>query len=285
MEPTLNPEGGFLRLRIDFAYDGTQFNGWARQPGLRTVQGELESALSNLTRSEVELTVAGRTDAGVHATAQVAHFDLPEHDKFGKEWNCEDLTYRLNRMLQEDIRISTLTFAPEHFHARFSALRRRYIYKIADGKRQVEPLRRLDIVPWYRALDIGKMNKASELVLGEHDFATFCKTGGAGTTIRRLEIFQWRRMDDGTLLADVVADAFCYSMVRNLVGAAVRVGEGRFEPTWMGELLANKTRVSESLVFPARGLTLIGVDYPADSDLKARAEMTARRRDEESSSN
>ena len=285
MEPTLNPEGGFLRLRIDFAYDGTHFNGWARQPGLRTVQGELESALTNLTRSEVELTVAGRTDAGVHATAQVAHVDLLEHDKFGKDWNCEDLTYRLNRMLQEDIRISTLTFAPEHFHARFSALRRRYIYKIADGKRQVEPLRRLDIVPWYRALDIEKMNKASELVLGEHDFATFCKTGGAGTTIRRLEIFQWRRMDDGTLLADVVADAFCYSMVRNLVGAAVRVGEGRFEPTWMGELLANKTRVSESLVFPARGLTLIGVDYPADLDLKARAEMTARRRDEESSSN
>ena len=285
MEPTLNPEGGFLRLRIDFAYDGTHFNGWARQPGLRTVQGELESALSNLTRTEVELTVAGRTDAGVHATAQVAHFDLPEHDKFGKEWNCEDLTYRLNRMLQEDIRISSITFAPLHFHARFSALRRRYIYKIADGKRQVDPLRRLDIVPWYRALDIEKMNEASTLVLGEHDFATFCKTGGAGTTIRRLEIFQWRRMDDGTLLADVVADAFCYSMVRNLVGAAVRVGEGRFEPTWMAELLANKTRVSESLVFPARGLTLIGVDYPADSDLKARAEMTARRRDEESASN
>ena len=281
MEPTLNPEGGFLRLRIDFAYDGTHFNGWARQPGLRTVQGELESALSNLTRSEVELTVAGRTDAGVHAIAQVAHFDLPEQDKFGKEWNCEDLSYRLNRMLQEDIRISSITFAPQYFHARFSALRRRYIYKIADGKRQVDPLRRLDIVPWYRALDIEKMNEASALVLGEHDFATFCKTGGAGTTIRRLEIFQWRRMDDGTLLADVVADAFCYSMVRNLVGAAVRVGEGRFEPTWMAELLANKTRVSESLVFPARGLTLIGVDYPADSDLKARAEMTARRRDEE----
>ena len=285
MEPTLNPEGGFLRLRIDFAYDGTDFNGWARKPGLRTVQGEMESALSNLTRSEVELTVAGRTDAGVHATAQVAHVDLSERDKFGKEWNCEDLSYRLNRMLQEDIRISSITFAPPHFHARFSALRRRYIYKIADGKRQVDPLRRLDIVPWYRALDIEKMNEASTLVLGEHDFATFCKTGGAGTTIRRLEIFQWRRMDDGTLLADVVADAFCYSMVRNLVGAAVRVGEGRFEPEWMGELLANKTRVSESLVFPARGLTLIAVDYPADSDLKSRAEMTARRRDEESASN
>jgi len=281
MEPTLNPESGFLRFRIDFAYDGTNFSGWARQPGLRTVQSDIESALTDLTRQNVELTVAGRTDAGVHATAQVAHFDLPERDKFGKEWDCNDLEYRLNRMLEEDIRIAKIILAPPHFHARFSALRRRYIYKIADGKRQVEPLRRLDIVPWYRELNMEKMNQASTLVLGEHDFATFCKTGGAGTTIRRLEIFQWRRLDDGTLQADVVADAFCYSMVRNLVGAAVRVGEGRFNPEWMATLLANKTRVSESLVFPARGLTLIAVDYPADSELKARAEQTSRRRDEE----
>ena len=158
---------------------------------------------------------------------------------------------------------------------------RSYIYKIADGQRQVEPLRRLDIVPWYRALDIQKMNEASTKVLGEHDFAAFCKTGGVGTTIRRLEVFHWDRLDDGTLIANVIADAFCYSMVRNLVGAAVCVGEGRFEPEWMATLLANKVRVSESLVFPARGLTLIAVDYPADSELKSRAEMTARRRDEE----
>ena len=281
MEPTLNPESGFLRFRIDFSYDGTNFNGWARQPGLRTVQSDIESALNSLTGHLVELTVAGRTDAGVHATAQVAHFDLPELDKFGKKWDGNDLTYRLNRMLEEDIRIASIAEAPPYFHARFSALRRRYIYKIADGKRQVEPLRRLDIVPWYRDLDLEKMNEASKKVLGEHDFATFCKSGGAGTTIRKLEIFSWRRLSDGTLQADVVADAFCYSMVRNLVGAAVRVGEGRFEPEWMETLLANKTRVSESLVFAARGLTLIGVDYPADSELKSRAEMTSRRRDEE----
>ena len=281
MEPTLNPESGFLRLRIDFSYDGTHFNGWARQPGLRTVQSDIESALSTLTGQSVELTVAGRTDAGVHATAQVAHLDLPEHDKYGKEWNLEDLTYRLNRMLQEDIRISSLTFAPAFFHARFSALRRRYRYKIADGKRQVEPLRRLDIVPWYRNLDVNLLNQASSLVLGEHDFAAFCKTGGSGTTIRRLEQFSWQRLSDGTLQAEVVADAFCYSMVRNLVGAAVCVGEGRFQPEWMATLLAKKERVSESMVFPARGLTLIGVDYPEDAELRSRAEKTARRRDEE----
>ena len=281
MEPTLNPESGFLRLRIDFSYDGTNFNGWARQPGLRTVQSEMESAIKSIVGNPVELTVAGRTDAGVHATGQVAHCDIPERDKFGKEWSCDDISYRLNRMLEEDIRINSITIAPENFHARFSALRRKYIYKIADGQRQVEPLRRLDIVPWYRALDIQKMNEASTKVLGEHDFAAFCKTGGVGTTIRRLEVFHWDRLDDGTLIANVIADAFCYSMVRNLVGAAVCVGEGRFEPEWMATLLANKVRVSESLVFPARGLTLIAVDYPADSELKSRAEMTARRRDEE----
>ncbi|MFM8783560.1 MAG: tRNA pseudouridine(38-40) synthase TruA [Actinomycetota bacterium] len=281
MEPTLNPGSGFLRFRIDFAYDGTNFNGWARQPELRTVQGAMEEAISGLTRSEVELVVAGRTDAGVHATAQVAHFDLPERDKYGKEWRCEDLIYRLNRMLDEDIRITDIAKAPPYFHARFSALRRKYIYKIADGKRQLEPLRRFDITAWYRDLDMVAMINASQLVLGEHDFAAFCKSGGVGTTIRRLERFDWERDSEGNLIATVVADAFCYSMVRNLVGAAVRVGEGRFAPEWIGELLANKERVSESLVFPARGLTLVGVEYPPASELQARAEVTIRRRDED----
>lgn len=281
MEPTLNPEGGFLRFRIDLAYDGSNFNGWARQPGLRTVQGEIESALAELTQSGPELTVAGRTDAGVHATGQVAHVDLPERDRFGKEWRLDDLTYRLNRMLDEDIRIQKITPAPSYFHARFSALRRHYIYKIADGKRQLEPLRRFDIAPYYRELNIDAMNQASKEVLGEHDFATFCKVGSTGTTIRKLERFDWRRDTENTLIADVVADAFCYSMVRTLVGAVVRVGEGRFEPSWLGDILKKRERVSETLVFPARGLTLIEVEYPADDQLQARAEVTARRRDEE----
>lgn len=281
MEPTLNPESGFLRFRIDFSYDGTNFNGWARQPDLRTVQGELEKAISGLSRSNVELVVAGRTDAGVHATAQVAHVDLPERDKYGKEWSLEDLAYRLNRMLDEDIRIFSVAIAPPYFHARFSALRRRYIYKIADGQRHVEPLKRFDIAPWYRHLDIERMNQASALVLGSHDFAAFCKVGGVGTTIRTLQKFEWHRERDGLLIADVQADAFCYSMVRNLVGAAVCVGEGRFDPNWMKTLLENRERVSESMVFPARGLTLVGVDYPSDNELQARADITIRRRDEE----
>ena len=281
MEPTLNPESGFLRFRIDFSYDGANFSGWARQPDQRTIQGEMESALSGLTRNKVELVVAGRTDAGVHATSQVAHCDLPVRDKYGKAWSTQDLVYRLNRMLTEEIRIKSISLAPSYFHARFSALRRTYIYKIADGQRQIDPLKRFDIVSWYRHLDLSRLNEASSRLLGEHDFATFCKPGGSGTTIRTLEKFSWERLGDGTLLATVAADAFCYSMVRNVVGAVVCVGEGRFEPEWISALLQNKTRVSESMVFPARGLTLVGVDYPSDSELQARASITIRRRDEE----
>jgi tRNA pseudouridine38-40 synthase len=281
MEPTLNPESGFLRFRINFSYDGTHFSGWARQPDQRTIQAEMESVISGLTRSNVELIVAGRTDAGVHATAQVAHFDLPERDKYGKEWNTQDLVYRLNRMLTEEIRIKSIALAPLFFHSRFSALRRTYIYKIADGQRQIDPLKRFDIVPWYRHLDVSRLNDSSSRLLGEHDFATFCKPGGSGTTIRRLEKFTWERMADGTLQAIVAANGFCYSMVRNLVGAVVCVGEGRFEPEWISALLQNKTRVSESMVFPARGLTLVGVDYPSDSELESRVTSVLGRRDDE----
>jgi tRNA pseudouridine38-40 synthase len=278
MEPTLNPESGFIRFRVDFAYDGTRFSGWAKQPGQRTIQGELEKSVSELTRFDVELVVAGRTDAGVHATAQVAHFDLPERDKYGKEWG--DLAYRLNRMLDEDIRIKSILKAPPFFHARFSALRRSYTYKIGDSRNLVNPLLRYDIATWYRDLNLESMNEASQLLLGEHDFAAFCKTGGVGTTIRKLEKFDWRRQDE-LLVADIVADAFCYSMVRNLVGAIVRVGEGRFAPAWVAQVLANRERVSESLVFPARGLTLVGVEYPKDDEFAARATITMARRDED----
>lgn len=281
MEPTLNPEGGFLRFRIDFAYDGTHFSGWAKQPDQRTVQGELESALSGLTRNHVDLVIAGRTDAGVHATGAVAHFDLPELDKYGKKWSVQDLGYRLNRMLTDEVRIKSVSLAPANFHARFSALRRTYIYKIADGQMLVDPLKRFDITTWYRHLDLSRLNEASSRLLGEHDFATFCKPGGSGTSIRRLEKFHWERLGDATLLATVTADAFCYSMVRNIVGAVVCVGEGRYEPEWISTLLANKTRVSESMVFPGRGLTLVSVEYPKDADLAARAEVTIRRRDED----
>lgn len=281
MEPTLKAESGFLRFRIDFSYDGTGFSGWAKQPDQRTIQGEMESALSGLVRNRVDLTVAGRTDAGVHASAQVAHFDLPSLDKYGREWNEEELGYRLNRMLSQEIVVRAIKKAPPFFHARFSALRRTYIYKIADGQQHIDPLKRFDITPWYRHLDLARLNEASKRLLGDHDFATFCKPGGSGTSIRRLEVFNWQRMPDSSLQAIVTADAFCYSMVRNIVGAVVCVGESRFDLEWISSLLVNKTRVSESMVFPARGLSLISVEYPADELLQSRATVTVRRRDEE----
>jgi tRNA pseudouridine38-40 synthase len=274
-EPTLFPESGFLRLKIKLAYDGSAFSGWAKQPDRRTVQEEFEKAFSTVSRHQCETIVAGRTDAGVHATAQIIHVDVP----IGTDQI--DLAYRLNRLLDADIRVLDIEVAPEGFHARFSALRRHYQYQIVDGNRAINPLDRYDRASWYRPLDLDRLNEASSFLLGEHDFAAFCKFREGATTIRTLETFKWERKADGLLVAAVVADAFCYSMVRNLVGAAVCVAEGRFEPSWIAEMLANRQRISDSMVFPAEGLTLVQVDYPNNAQLLARAALTIARRNEE----
>ena len=274
-EPTLYPESGFRRLRIDLAYDGSNFAGWAKQPDRRTVQECVEQALATVSQITPETIVAGRTDAGVHATGQVIHVDLPE------TLGLDDLVYKLNRLLDEDIRIHKVSIAPEAFHARFSALRRYYRYKILDDNKVLDPLDRLDVSSWYRPLDCDVMNKTSSLLLGEHDFAAFCKYREGATTIRTLEKYEWKRSPEGFLVADIVADAFCYSMVRNLVGAVVCVADGRFDPEWIVGVLNNKERVSDSLVFPSRGLTLYQVDYPDDAELLERAKKTIARRNEE----
>jgi tRNA pseudouridine38-40 synthase len=274
-EPTLYPESGFRRLRIDLAYDGTNFAGWAKQPDRRTVQECIETALATISQITPETIVAGRTDAGVHATGQVIHVDLPE------SVSLDDLVYKLNRILDQDVRIHNVSIAPEAFHARFSALRRYYRYKILDDNKVLDPLARLDVSTWYRPLDLDVMNKTSALLLGEHDFAAFCKFREGATTIRTLEKYEWKRSPEGFLVADIVADAFCYSMVRNLVGAVVCVADGRFDPEWIVGVLNNKERVSDSLVFPARGLTLYQVDYPNDAELLERAKKTISRRNEE----
>jgi tRNA pseudouridine38-40 synthase len=278
-QPTLFPESGFRRLRIDIAYDGTEFFGWATQPDRRTIQDLVEQAISQVSRGEVQSIVAGRTDAGVHATGQVIHVDLPEA-VFIDGFSYADLRYKLNRILDEDVRVMEISDAPEGFHARFSALRRIYTYKILDANEVIPPLSRYDVAPWYRPLDANLMNKASALVLGHHDFAAFCKFKEGGTTLRTLEKYEWHRDETGLLVAEVVADAFCYSMVRNLVGAVVCVADGRKAPSWMAELLANKERVSDSLVFPARGLSLTRVDYPSDQELIDRAKVTIGKRDD-----
>jgi len=275
--PTLFPESGFRRLRLDIAYDGTHFFGWATQPGHRTLQDLVEEAISRISQTNIDSIVAGRTDAGVHATGQVIHVDVPDA-MFERELTYLDLRYKLNRILDEDVRIMNVSDAPAGFHARFSALRRYYSYKILDNNDVIAPLSRHDVASWYRPLDPARMNEASALLLGHHDFAAFCKFKVGGTTLRTLEKYEWRRSDEGLLVADVVADAFCYSMVRNLVGAVVCVADGRQSPAWIEQLLANKERVSDSLVFPARGLTLYQVDYPSNDQLLERAKITVAKR-------
>ena len=275
--PTLFPESGFRRLRLDIAYDGTHFFGWATQPGHRTLQELIEEAISRISQTNIDSIVAGRTDAGVHATGQVIHVDVPDA-MFDRDLTYLDLRYKLNRILDEDVRIMNVSDAPQGFHARFSALRRYYSYKILDNNDVIAPLSRHDVASWYRPLDADRMNEASALLLGHHDFAAFCKFKVGGTTIRTLEKYEWHRSDEGLLVADVVADAFCYSMVRNLVGAVVCVADGRQSPAWIGQLLANKERVSDSLVFPARGLTLYQVDYPNNDQLLERAKITVAKR-------
>ena len=275
-EPTLYPESGFRRLRIDLSYDGTNFSGWGIQPDRRTVQQSVEEAISTVAQAKAETIVAGRTDAGVHATGQVIHVDLPE------SLELTDLAYKLNRILDEDIRINQISIAPPAFHARFSALRRYYEYRILDENKVIPPLARFNTESWYRPLDVDVMNQASALLLGTHDYAAFCKFREGATTIRTLETYSWRRDQDGYLIGDVVADAFCYSMVRNLVGAIVCVADGRKDVSWISTLLENKERVSDSLVFPARGLSLYRVDYPSDAELLDRAAKTIARREEES---
>ena len=272
-EPTLYPESGFLRLRLDLAYDGTSFYGWGKQPDRRTVQEEVEKAIAIISQSKIDSIVAGRTDAGVHATGQVIHVDVPE------SINLDEIAYKLNRILDTDVRVMGVSIAPPAFHARFSALRRHYTYRILDANKVIPPLRRYDVASWYKPLAVEQLNEASRLLLGDHDFAAYCKFREGATTIRQLQRFEWVRDSEGYLVGDIVADAFCYSMVRNLVGAVVCVADGRFGPEWIQETLANKVRVSDSLVFPACGLTLRKVDYPSDSELLERAAKTVARRE------
>jgi tRNA pseudouridine38-40 synthase len=263
-EPTLNPESGFLRLRVDLSYDGTNFAGWAKQPDQRTLQAEIEKALSVLTQSPINTIVAGRTDAGVHAEHQVIHVDIPE------KTDISNLAFRLNQLLDEDIRIKSASYAPVNFHARFTASARTYRYKIIDGARITPPLNRYDSAEWFRDLDIDLMNRGSQLLLGEHDFFAYCKFREGGTTTRKLLQFDWHRDENNYVEGIIKAESFRYNMVRNLVGAAVCVGEKRFEPEWMLKTLEDKVRIPDSYVFPAKGLSLIKVEYPSESEYLTR---------------
>ena len=269
------------RLRLDLAYDGTLFHGWAAQPGLRTVQGEIEAAIATVFRAEAPLTVAGRTDAGVHAAHQVAHVDLggPLLSDLPR------LTGRLNSLLAAsyarylqpattrgplpkvgkgecDVVLHRLTPVGGDFDARFSAAARHYRYLLADEPSARRPIKRSDI--WWTpqaSLDERAMQQAADLLLGEHDFLSFCKPRPGATTVRELRELGVRRRG-GRLEVSVTADAFCHSMVRSLVGALVEVGRGARGANWAAELVARPARDHGVPLAPAKGLTLQGVDYP-----------------------
>jgi tRNA pseudouridine38-40 synthase len=273
-----------VRIRIDLAYDGSDFHGWAVQPGLRTVQGQVEAALATALRlPAVGVVCAGRTDTGVHARGQVIHLDVDRDVVSGsvgraQEPPLEALLRRLNGILPLDVRVRRVVEAPDGFDARFSALWRRYAYRLADSPAAVDPLVRSHVLAWSRTLDVDLLNEASALLLGENDFAAFCRKRDGATTIRTLLDLTWRRNPDGTVEATVRADAFCHSMVRALVGCLLAVGDGRQPVTWAADVLRGRQRHPAVTVVQARGLTLEEVAYPADGELADRAEVTRAKR-------
>jgi tRNA pseudouridine38-40 synthase len=281
-EPAAPLGGGGLassvRLRLDFGYDGSAFSGWAMQPGKRTVENELSVALTLILRASnpVRLTVAGRTDAGVHARGAVAHVDvdraaLARLPCRADRTPAQAAVTRLNGVLPHDIVVHGVSLAPEGLHARFSATSRRYLYRICDQPQLLDPLRRGDTVVHRRPLDVEAMHAAAQQLLGLKDFAAFCMKREGATTIRTLLDYSWVRAGDGVLEARVVADAFCRSMVRALVGAVVRVGEGDQRVEWPAQVLVSRQRHPAVIVMPAHGLCLEEVSYPPDAELSTRA--------------
>ncbi len=289
--PAIDSGGGPVRLRLDISYDGTEFAGWAVQSGQRTVAGVLDDALTTVFRTPVQLRAAGRTDTGVHATGQVAHVDIPEEalaHAYPRIRRTEDagsnvaaeaapefqpLVRRLSRLLPSDVRVRDIARTPTGFDARFSALRRRYEYRLSTAPSGVEPQHARYVTAWPRPLDVDAMATASRELVGLHDFAAFCRYREGATTIRDLQRLDWSRSGD-LVTAHVTADAFCWSMVRSLVGALLAVGEGRREPAWCAGLLTTSRRSSDFSAAPPQGLTLVGVDYPPDDQLVARIAVT-----------
>jgi len=287
-----------VRVRLDLGYDGGGFAGWARQPGLRTVQGELEAALGRVLRLPEPPTtvVAGRTDAGVHARGQVVHVDVPRgawEALPGRSTRSPAVAAvaRLAGVLERDVVVSRAAEAPPGFDARFAALRRHYAYRVSDDPGGPSPLRRHDVVAAGHAgggrdrLDVGAMDAASRALEGLHDFSAYCRPREGATTTRTLLRYRWSRAaadapagEAGLLVAEVSADAFCHSMVRALVGAALAVGAGRRPVGWPAEVLARGVRDGGAAVAPAHGLVLERVDYPDDAHLAERVvEARARR--------
>ncbi|MDQ6656889.1 MAG: tRNA pseudouridine(38-40) synthase TruA [Actinomycetota bacterium] len=286
--PSCAEGGPVVRIRLDISYDGTDFAGWAIQPGLRTVAGVLGEALALLFRGRVPLVVAGRTDSGVHAVGQVAHIDVdplmldtlasrPRRGAPATELTIGDgpagLQRRLAGLLPADVRVRSALPAAEGFDARFSALRRHYRYLIGTAPWGVDPMGRHAVLALGHRLDADRMNRAAATLVGLADFATFCKPRVGATTIRDLQRLEVSSAGDEVTI-DVTADAFCHSMVRSLVGVLIAVGEGRLGIAGPARMLAGRRRASDVYTAAARGLTLVAVDYPADAELAKRAAQT-----------
>lgn len=265
-----------VRWRLDVAYDGTGFSGWAAQPGLRSVEGELSEWVARVLRTDepARLTCAGRTDAGVHARGQVVHVDLPALSLTGRA-GLQDtglvLARRLPRALPDDLAVRRVTRAPQGFDARFSALWRRYVYRLWDAPEDLDPLRRHHVVRHPESLEVSLLAQAGTDLIGLHDFAAFCKRREGATTIRTLQRLTAVRQPDRTIEVTVQADAFCHSMVRSLMGALTAVAAGRRDRKWLRRLVTLGERAGDVAVLPAHGLTLEEVGYPADSGMAARA--------------
>lgn len=279
-----------MRIRLDISYDGSHFRGWARQPHQRTVQGTIEGAISRVLGGDPRLVVAGRTDAGVHASGQVAHLDLDDGQaarlaSTRRRSEGDDGFAALARRIRgvlgayADAAVTRTSIAPAGFDARFSAVWRRYEYRIADDAVPYDPLERHRTTVVRGELDVAAMDAAAGALRGLHDFAAYCKPREEATTIRTLLDFGWAREASGVLVATVRADAFCHSMVRALVGGCVAVGQGRLNVDDLVRIRDELVRVPEVKVLAARGLTLTEVGYPADELLAQRASQTRARRD------
>lgn len=294
-----------MRIRLDFAYDGSGFYGWAKQPTLRTVQGELESALHKVLRvpegdesEPLRLTVAGRTDTGVHAAHQVCHLDVSQSvlENCIGHMSCDALSaleYRLRHVLPADIAIHKVSEAPEGFDARFSALERTYVYRITDnsGFVFVDPRMRGFVLKIDYALDVDAMNQAAQMMVGLHDFGSFARPNPGGTTIREVKKAYWERieqctserlvppLEQGLLEFTIVADAFAHNMVRSLVNASVQIGMGKRTLDWFNEKIHNPIREGSTGPIAPHGLTLENVAYPPDDELGVRADAIRARRE------
>ena len=267
------PRTSRIRWRLDLGYDGTAFSGWAAQADRRTVQGELATWLGRVLAVDPppRLTCAGRTDAGVHARGQVAHLDLDP----ALALDPTAVVRRLNRVLPDDLVIWGLAAAPAGFDARFAAVWRRYVYRLAEPSVPVDPLVRAQVTVLRADLDLDAMNAAARVLLGLRDFAAFCRGREGATTIRTLLELAGVRVAGGPLSGvvevTVRADAFCHSMVRAVVGALVEVGTGRRDAAWLSGVAAGLARQPSVPVLAPGGLTLEEVGYPPDAELAERA--------------